>query len=189
MKAVRITDRRQELRHLSRAHHARTERGPAGMPLVEWIGAWPGAVFLHDSGTAYLLVNAAHIRERRFAGRRPSSRSTCDCSACFRHAPLGSARVRSCRAPPPHGAVLAILTGLWLFSVKPRRVPRQCRVSVEGGTVDRGARQRWRSSTAITALRPPSLAASCGRRCAWSLGARSCCRVSVLVAGRWIGFL
>ena len=31
------------------------------MSLVEWIGAWPGAVLLQRSGTAYLLVNAAHI--------------------------------------------------------------------------------------------------------------------------------
>lgn len=34
------------------------------MPFVEWIGAWPGAVFLRDSGTAYLLVNEigrAHV--------------------------------------------------------------------------------------------------------------------------------
>ena len=31
------------------------------MPLVEWIGAWPGAVLLQRSGTIYLFVNAAHI--------------------------------------------------------------------------------------------------------------------------------
>ena len=31
------------------------------MQFVEWIGAWPGAILLHRSGTAYLLVNAAHI--------------------------------------------------------------------------------------------------------------------------------
>jgi len=31
------------------------------MPLVEWIGTWPGAVLLQRSGTAYLFVNATHV--------------------------------------------------------------------------------------------------------------------------------
>jgi hypothetical protein len=31
------------------------------MTLVDWIGAWPGAVLLQRSGTIYLFVNAAHI--------------------------------------------------------------------------------------------------------------------------------
>jgi hypothetical protein len=29
--------------------------------LLEWICTWPGAVLLRGSGTAWLLVNAAHI--------------------------------------------------------------------------------------------------------------------------------
>ena len=31
------------------------------MDLVDSLGRWPGAVLLQQSGTAYLLVNAAHI--------------------------------------------------------------------------------------------------------------------------------
>ena len=31
------------------------------MQLLDWIGAWPGAVLLRGSGTAWLLVDAAHI--------------------------------------------------------------------------------------------------------------------------------
>jgi hypothetical protein len=29
--------------------------------LLEWIGEWPGAVLLRGSGSAWLLVDAAHI--------------------------------------------------------------------------------------------------------------------------------
>ena len=31
------------------------------MEALDWLAAWPGAVWLQNSGTAYLFVNAAHI--------------------------------------------------------------------------------------------------------------------------------
>src|SRR5258708_37706469 len=87
------------------------------MQLVEWIGTWPGAVLLQRSGTAYLLVNAAHIvgvglvmggilpLDLRLAG-------------VFRGVPIAAIAPFLSRSAAI-GVVLAIATGLWLFSVQP----------------------------------------------------------------------
>ena len=87
------------------------------MSVVEWIGAWPGAVWLRDSGTAYLFVNAAHILG---VGLLVGAIIPLDLRllGLFRHAPLAVLAPFLSRAAAT-GAVLAILTGLWLFSVKP----------------------------------------------------------------------
>jgi len=85
--------------------------------LLEAMGHWPGALWLQRSGTAYLFVNAAHILgiglllgailplDLRLAG-------------LIRSAPLAVLapfliRVAAC------GLALAVLTGAWLFTVKP----------------------------------------------------------------------
>ena len=143
------------------------------MPLVEWIGAWPGAVFLRDSGTAYLLVNAAHILG---VGLLVGAIIPLDLRllGLFRHAPLAVLAPFLSRAAAT-GAVLAIVTGLWLFSVKPGEYLGNAAFLWKAGAARSWRSPTWRSSTPIAALRPRSPAARCGRRCAWSLCARSCC--------------
>jgi len=87
------------------------------MTVVDWIGAWPGAVLLQRSGTAYLLVNAAHILG---VGLLVGAILPLDLRLLgfFRGVPLGVVGPFLSRAAAT-GLVLAIITGLWLFSVKP----------------------------------------------------------------------
>jgi len=87
------------------------------MAFVDWIGAWPGAVLLQRSGTAYLLVNAAHILG---VGMLVGAILPLDLRLLgfFRRVPLGVIGPFLSRAAAT-GLVLAIVTGLWLFSVKP----------------------------------------------------------------------
>ena len=85
--------------------------------MIEAIGSWPGAVWLQQSWTAWLLVNAAHILgigvllgsilplDLRLLGLFP--RVPVDV--------IGPFLVRAAAA----GLALAAATGLWLFSVKP----------------------------------------------------------------------
>ncbi|MDP1961043.1 MAG: DUF2214 domain-containing protein [Reyranella sp.] len=91
------------------------------MALVDWIGqwivTWPGAVLLQRSGTAYLLVNAAHILG---LGLLVGAILPLDLRLLgfFRGVPLAVIGPFLSRAAAT-GLALAIATGLWLFSVKP----------------------------------------------------------------------
>jgi hypothetical protein len=147
--------------------------------VLEAIGGWPGAVWLQQSATAYLFVNAAHILalavllgailplDLRLVG-------------FFRRFPievLGPFLVR-CAAT---GLGLAVVTGAWLFSVKPgeylaNTAFRWKLVLLAFALVNVGL-QHWgpgfmRRSSAVRVRAGLSL-------CLW---------LSVLVAGRWIGF-
>ena len=156
------------------------------MQVIEWIGAWPGAVFLRGSGTAYLFVNAAHILG---IGLLVGSILPLDLrlAGCFRSVPIGVIGPFLLRVAVA-GGVTAILTGLWLFSVKPSEYigntaflskmtllvfalcniflqhhSRGFRLALEGGDIDLLVRIRAALSAVL-----------------W---------LSVLLAGRWIGFL
>ena len=156
------------------------------MQLVEWIGTWPGAVLLQRSGTAYLLVNAAHIvgvgllvggilpLDLRLAG-------------FFRGVPLATIGPFLSRSAAI-GVVLALATGLWLFTVKPVEY------------LDNEA-FLWKMALLALALanvvvqhrsRHYRLALAGGDLHA-SVRLFACCSavlwLAVLVAGRWIGFL
>src|SRR5258708_11067364 len=87
------------------------------MQLVEWIGTWPGAVLLHRSGTAYLVVNAAHILGVALlvGGILPLDLRL---AGLFRGVPLTVIAPLLSRSAAI-GVVLAIATGLWLFTLKP----------------------------------------------------------------------
>ena len=87
------------------------------MPFVEWIGAWPGATLLQRSGTAYLLTNAAHIVG---VGLLVGCILPLDLRLIgfYRSVPLAVIGPFLSRAAAG-GIFLAILTGVWLFSVKP----------------------------------------------------------------------
>ena len=150
--------------------------------MLEAIGSWPGAIWLQQSATAYLFVNAAHILgiglllgsilplDLRLLGK-------------FRKYPvevLGPFLVRSAAT----GLALAMVMGLWLFSVKPAEYLaneafrwKAILLVIALANVahqHRGAKTGWIELTTATRI---SAALSL---CLW---------LSVLVAGRWIGFL
>ncbi|HTB35708.1 MAG TPA: DUF2214 domain-containing protein, partial [Reyranella sp.] len=87
------------------------------MQFLEWIGAWPGAVLLRGSGTAWLLVDAAHILG---VGLLVGAIVPLDLRllGLFRALPLALIAPFLSRAAAA-GAALAFATGLWLFSMKP----------------------------------------------------------------------
>ena len=156
------------------------------MTLVDWIGAWPGAVLLQRSGTIYLFVNAAHIASigLLIGGILPLDLRLV---GLFRGVPLAVIAPFLLRSAAI-GLGLAIITGLWLFSVKPREYlantaflwklallalafvnivvqhsNRHFRLALDGGAVHPGVRLVAAGSAVL-----------------W---------LAVLVAGRWIGFL
>jgi hypothetical protein len=156
------------------------------MSLVEWIGTWPGAVLLQRSGTAYLLVNAAHIvgvglvmggilpLDLRLAG-------------FFRGVPIAAIAPFLSRSAAI-GVVLAIATGLWLFSVKPAEYLVNAaflwKMALLAFALANVALQhrsrRYRLALAGGALHPGVRLVACCSAVLW---------LAVLVAGRWIGFL
>jgi hypothetical protein len=148
--------------------------------VLEAIGGWPGATWLQQSATAYLFVNAAHILgvavllgailplDLRLLG-------------LFRRFPievLGPFLVRSAAV----GLGLALLAGAWLFSVKPEEYLANPAF-------------RWKLVLLALALANVLLqhlgpgfmhrSSAVRARAALSLGLW----LSVLVAGRWIGFV
>ncbi len=148
--------------------------------MLEAISGWPGASWLQQSATAYLFVNAAHILgiavllgailplDLRLLG-------------FFRRFPvevLVPFLVRSAAA----GLSLAVLAGAWLFSVKPdeylaNAAFRWKLVLLALALVNVGF-QHWGAGFP---QRSPAVRARAGiSLCLW---------LSVLVAGRWIGFV
>lgn len=156
------------------------------MAFVDWLGTWPGAVLLQGSGTIYLLVNAAHIASvgLLIGGILPLDLRLVGLLRGVPLAVIGPFLSRSAAV----GLGLAIATGLWLFTVKPREYleneaflwkmallalalaniavqhrNRHYRLALSGGEVHLSVR----------------LTAGCSA-VLWP---------SVLVAGRWVGFL
>ena len=157
------------------------------MSLVEWIGAWPGAVLLQRSGTAYLLVNAAHILG---VGLVVGAILPLDLRLLgfYRRVPLEVVGPFLSRAAAA-GVALAIVTGLWLFTVKPAEylgntafLCKALLLAVAlGNVVLQHRNRRFRAALAGGGNVHPSvrLIAACSATL-W---------LSVLVAGRWIGFV
>lgn len=85
--------------------------------VLEALGHWPGALWLQRSGTAYLFVNAAHILG---VGLLVGAILPLDLRllGLIRGAPLAALAPFLTRAAA-FGLGLALLTGLWLFTVKP----------------------------------------------------------------------
>jgi len=149
--------------------------------VLEAIGGWPGALWLRQSPTAYLFVNAAHILG---TGLLLGAILPLDLRLLgfFRRFPvevLGPFLVR-CAAT---GLSLALLAGAWLFSVKPHdylanaafrwKLVLLALALVNVGLQHWGTRGGLQISLAVRIRAGISL-------CLW---------LSVLVAGRWIGFL
>lgn len=85
--------------------------------LLQSIAAWPGAVFLQEYWIAYLVVNAAHILGIGLVlgAILPLDLLLVRSGKGRDLAVLGPFLVRAAAA----GTALAVITGLWLFSVKP----------------------------------------------------------------------
>jgi hypothetical protein len=150
--------------------------------MLEALGSWPGAIWLQQSPTAYLFVNAAHILG---IGLLLGSILPLDLRllGMFRKFPVEVLWPFLVRAAAT-GLTLAIVTGLWLFSVKP---------------ADYLANEafRWKALLLVIALanvvfqHQGAKAAGIGHTPATTICAvlPLCLWLSVLVAGRWIGFL
>ena len=160
---------------------------PALLQVLEALSLWPGARWLQASGTAYLWVNAAHILG---LGLLVGAIVPLDLRllGLWRQVPL--AALRSVLQPMAAlGLALALLTGLWLFSVRPVdyafNTAFQCKLALlvlalgniawQHGAVDWSARAQHAAA--------PSVAVRC--RAALSL----LLLLAMVLAGRWIGFL
>lgn len=155
--------------------------------MVDWIGNWPGARWLQQSGTAYLFVNATHILGlglllgamlpldlRLMLGRSQAALSV-----------LAPVAIRTAAV----GLVLAVLTGAWLFSVNPANYLgntafRWKLLLLSLALVNVAIQHRqWRS------LGFPDAARVLPMGVRVSAGTSALLWISTLVAGRWIGFL
>jgi hypothetical protein len=150
--------------------------------MIEAIGSWPGAAWLQQSGTAYLFVNAAHILGIGIllGGILPLDLRLL---GLFRRYPL-DVIVPFLTRSAATGLALAVVTGLWLFSVKPAEYL---------------ANEAFLWKAALLAIALVNVAVQhrvvmrrgiqLGRATRISAGLSLCLWLSVLVAGRWIGFL
>lgn len=149
--------------------------------MLEAIGGWPGAIWLQQSATAYLFVNAAHILgiavllgailplDLRLLG-------------FFRKFPievLVPFLVRCAAA----GLSFALLAGVWLFTVKPdeylANAAFRWKLALLALALVNVGFQHWRAKGVL------HMSPAVRVRAGFSL----CLWVSVLVAGRWIGFV
>lgn len=148
--------------------------------MLEAIGAWPGASWLRQSSTAYLFVNAAHILgiAALLGAILPLDLRLLGFFRRFPLEVLGPFLVRCAAA----GLGVAVLAGAWLFSVKPDeylgnpafrwKLLLLALALINVGLQHLGARY-LQMSPAVRVRAGLSL-------CLW---------ISVLVAGRWIGFV
>jgi hypothetical protein len=156
------------------------------VPLLDWIAAWPGAALLRASGTVWLLVNAAHILG---VGLLVGAIVPLDLRllGLFRAVPLAVLAPFLSRAAAA-GAVLAIVTGLWLFSMKPAEyldnlafLWKAALLALALANVAlQHANRHFARAVAGAEVRPTVRLAALGSILFW---------LSVLVAGRWIGFV
>jgi hypothetical protein len=150
--------------------------------VLEAIGSWPGAVWLQQSGTAYLFVNAAHILG---IGLLLGSILPLDLRllGLFRRFPLEVLwpfLVRSAAT----GLALAAATGLWLFSVKPAEYLEndafRWKLVLLVAALANVTFQHWKTKAIASEASPLTRVSAAFSLCLW---------LSALVAGRWIGFL
>ncbi|CAH1673482.1 MAG: DUF2214 domain-containing protein [Chelatococcus sp.] len=150
------------------------------------MGTWPGAVWLQSSGTAYLFVNAAHILSIGLVlgGILPLDLRLMGFSRATSLAVIGPFLSRVAAT----GVVLAIATGLWLFSVRPAEYARNPAfmaklVLLAVALVNVFVQHRSRDFQA--ALRGARVTMAVRLRAA----ASAMLWLLVLIAGRWIGFV
>ena len=156
------------------------------MEWLEPLGRWPGALWLQRSGTAYLFVNASHILG---IGLILGSILPLDVRLMgfARSVPLGVIAPLLTRTAAI-GVALALLTGAWLFSVRPLHYADNAAfvwklafvglalANVALQHLDPGYRRALGGAQLSPAVRLKALASVL-------------CWLTALVAGRWIGFL
>ncbi|WPB57483.1 DUF6644 family protein [Xylophilus sp. GOD-11R] len=155
-------------------------------PVLTALQSWPGSLWLQRSGTAYLLVNAAHILGLGLLfgsialldGRLLRARVGADLPWLARSVP----RVAGA------GLALAVTTGLWLFSVRPQEYLGNAAFVVKMGLLSLAiVNVAWQHRSAHWSRLEAGavLPAAVRLRAAASL----LLWTGVVVAGRWIGFL
>jgi hypothetical protein len=156
------------------------------MQILDWLAAWPGAVWLQQSGTAYLFVNAAHILGIGLlvGAILPLDLRLIGFLRSFPIEVVGPLLLRVATV----GLSLALLTGLWLFTVQPKDYVGNpaflAKLALLAAALTNiGLQHSGRRFRAV--LRGESL--SVGVRILAGLSAALW--LSVLVAGRWIGFV
>ena len=156
------------------------------MGLLDLLAGWPGALWLQQSWIAYLLVNAAHILG---IGLLLGSILPFDLFllGVIRSAPLGLIGPLLLRIATI-GLALALLTGLWLFTVKPREY------IVNPAFLIKMALLAASFAVIVLQQRSPSLAVALAGegvapRVRLLAALSALLWLSMLVAGRWIGFV
>ncbi len=155
------------------------------MELLAALGRWPGAVLLQQNGTLYLLVNASHILGIALLVGGILSLDL-RLMGLFRSVPVAVvapflSRIAAC------GMGLAILTGLWLFTVRPVEYAGNAAFLWKLGLLLLAlvnVAVQHRSATyarAMTGVISPAVRIRALVSAGLWLG--------VLLAGRWIGFL
>lgn len=155
------------------------------MELLAALGRWPGAVLLQQNGTLYLLVNASHILGIALLVGGILSLDL-RLMGFFRLVPVAVVAPFLSRIAAG-GLGLAILTGVWLFTVRP--------VEYAGN-----AAFLWKLGLLLLALvnvAAQHRSAGYARAMAGVISpavrvrafASAVLWLAVLLAGRWIGFL
>lgn len=157
------------------------------MTWLEWLAATPPAMLLQRSGTAYLLVNAAHIAS---LGVLIGTIVALDLRllGLGRQVPINTAGSYLSRLAAA-GLVLAIFTGFWLFTTQPEVYLDNTAFLVKLGLVCAGVlnvlclhiRSAWRQALQSDLVIPASVRLHASLSLLiWFFA---------IVAGRWIGFL
>lgn len=155
--------------------------------LLDALAALPPAQWLRGSGTAYLVVNAAHIAALGLGVGAAVLLDLRLLRAIGRQIPLALLGPFLSRAAAA-GLGLAVVTGLWLFSVRPAEYVDNVAFLVKLGLVGLAlanvlvvhASGRW-----AVALRDSAAGRGVRLQALLSLGLW----LGALLAGRWIGFL
>ncbi|WP_454683204.1 DUF6644 family protein [Ancylobacter moscoviensis] len=155
------------------------------MDLLAALGGWPGARWLQGSGTAYLFVNAAHILGIALL---LGSILTLDLRLIggLRSVPLGVIGPLLSRVAGS-GLALALITGLWLFSVRPAEYVANPAFLAKLALLA-AALANIGVQHANPAYRRALDGAPVSAGVALSATASGLLWLATLVAGRWIGF-
>ena len=156
------------------------------MDLLGWIAGSPVAMAMKGSATLYMLVNAGHILS---IGLIVGAILPLDLRLIgfFRHTPVAVIGPFLARAAAT-GVVLAILTGLLLFSVRPSDYAGNPAFLAKIGLLVLGVLnavllhrgRAWRGATSGGQLSTTLRVQAAVSLVIW---------ISAVVAGRWIGFV
>jgi hypothetical protein len=154
--------------------------------ILQAVAGWPGAVFLQQYWIAYLVVNAVHILGIALLLGAILPLDLLLLRSRHAHAlpVLGPFLVQVAAA----GAALAVTTGLWLFTVKPAEylenpafLFKALMLVLAAGNI--AVQHRGEHfDTALRSGRPSA-------RVRTLAAASAIVWLSILVAGRWIGFI